>query len=962
MDSTRWKQIDTVLQFVLELPEAQREAYLHNACTSDPALERAVRSLIAVENPADRFLEQPAAMIAAEALATEISQTLAGGRISHYRIVEKLGSGGMGIVYKAEDTRLHRFVALKFLSAEFDADSEGFTRLQREARAASALNHPNLCTLHDIGEVDGRAFLVMEYLEGATLREHTARGPLPINQQLPLAIEIAAALDAAHSAGIVHRDIKPENIFITTRGHAKILDFGLASSVAAGTVSHRVAGTVAYMSPEQAAGHSVDSRTDLFSFGIVICEMVTGTRPFAGKSLPSMPLSLRRIVEKCLQPDPEKRYQHAADISADLQHSPATRHRIVVGAIAALVLAATGFGYYRYNHPAPKLTGSDTIVIAEFTNETGDPVFNGRTLREGLTFELQQSPYLNIVSDDQIRKNLKLMSEKPDARLTPEVARAVCERAGSAAVLYGSIASLGSQFLIALQARNCSTGELLDGQQMQAPRKEDVLPTLNQMARRFRVRAGETLASVQRYSHPLEEATTRSLDALKAFSDARDRHARVNGPTPTTLLERAVQLDPQFALARAYLGNVYASLGESDRGAKAIRQAWLLRDSVSDAERFFLDVSYDARVTGNNDKLQRTCEDWARAYPREARAHTWLASLVYSINGKYDLAVQEAQKGIKLDPEFVITYEHLAFAYENLGRYDEASKAVQSALDRKLEMPDFLERRYRLAFHRGDEAGMAREVALGRGNSGAEDMLYDMQAFTAAYHGRLHEARTHAQRAVNLARETNHDERAALYQTGSALREAFLGYPAEAHAAAAMALDLSRNREVEYGVAFALALAGDINQAESLTADLEKRFPEDTSVRYSYLPAMHALLALKHNQPARALELLAVSAPYDFGSPRCDHHGFYGALYPVWVRGEAYLALNKRLEAAAEFQKILDHPGVVVNDIIGALAHLRMAQATGSFGDYKGFFDLWKDADPTIPALVQARRAANRPK
>lgn len=333
---------------------------------------------------------------------------------------------------------------------------------------------------------------------------------------------------------------------------------------------------------------------------------------------------------------------------------------------------------------------------------------------------------------------------------------------------------------------------------------------------------------------------------------------------------------------------------------------------------------------------------------------------MYPINGKYDLAVQEAKKAIELDPDFVVSYDLLAFAYENLGRYDEAAKAVQSALGRKLEMPDFLERRYKLAFHRGDAAGMAREIALGRGNSGAEDMLYDMQAFTAAYSGRLREARTHAQRAVNLARETSHLERAALYETASALREAFLGYPAEARAAAAIALELSRNREVEYGVAFALALAGDLSQAQSLTADLEKRFPEDTSVLYSYLPAMHALLALQHNEPARAIDLLEVSAPYDLGSPRCNHHGFYGAMYPVWVRGEAYLALKRPQQAAAEFQKILDHPGLVVNDITGALARLRVAQATGSPAGYQSFLDLWKDADPTIPVLIQARHVADR--
>ena len=550
----------------------------------------------------------------------------------------------MGVVYKAEDTRLRRSVALKFVSEELSRDPEALSRFAREAQTASALNHTNICTIYDIGEQDERSFIVMEYLEGTTLQDRLAAGALSLNTLLDVGIQIADALDAAHSAGIIHRDIKPANIFIASRDRVKVLDFGLAKMRApttpqadvttiAGTRQGVVMGTAAYMAPEQARGEAVDHRADIWSFGLVLYEMVKGTRPPQAVRLrvEASP-ELERIVSKCLETERELRYQHAADLRTDLerlrrgqgataapQAAPGRRRArwLSIGAAAVVVTAAVA-GVIYSRRPAP-LTDKDTIVLAEFTNTTGDPVFDD-TLRQGLAVQLQQSPFLSLISDERIRRTLPLMNQPADARLTPDVARVVCVRTGGAAVLQGSIAALGSQYVLGLRATNCATGDILADEQAQASRKEDVLSTLSQMATRFRTRVGESLATIERYSTPLE-ATTPSLEALQAYS-AGMKAAFAGSVRALPLFQRAVAIDPDFALAHAYIGFRYSGMGESALARQSLLKAYQLRNRASDAERFYIETLYDRDFTGNLERERRTLETWAESYPRDAVGHT----------------------------------------------------------------------------------------------------------------------------------------------------------------------------------------------------------------------------------------------------------------------------------------------------------------------------------------------------
>ncbi|SRR5579871_1585948 len=1001
-----WERIQSLFLEALDLRPDERASFLDTACAGDAEMRREVESLLAHDSDGEQIAE------AIEGATHSLFDSTAfepGTKIGDYEILNLIGSGGMGEVYRAEDVRLARDVAIKVLSPFVTNDPDRLRRFEQEARAAAALNHPNILAVYQMGVYQGTTYLVSELLEGNNLRELMKSGPLPWRTATEFAVQIAHGLAAAHAKGIVHRDLKPENLFVAKNGQAKILDFGLAKLTSVDEASvpgpvtevGLVMGTVGYMSPEQVRGQIVDYRSDFFAFGTILYEMLCGQRAFTkataadtmsailnedppaiSQLITMIPPGLQRVVRRCLEKNREQRFQSASDLafalealsdtgtSAVPEARPTTRGALWKVAIPPVVIALLlGGMLYRRSSQNKHLTERDTTVLADFVNTTGDAVFDD-ALKTALTVSLRQSPFLNVLSDNKVVATLRLMARPTTSPLTPDVVREVCQRAGSKAYIAGSIAPLGNQYVLALQAVNCQSGDLLAEEQVTAASKEKVLDALGGAASKLREQLGESLATVQTFDVPLSEATTFSLEALKAHSLGVKALGEKGAADALPYFQHAIELDPTFGMGYSALGDDYNSLGEVGRASEYYTKAFELRDHTGEREKLTITANYYSSVTGELDKAAQAYQGLIERYPRDSRPYNELANVLTG-QGQYEKAADAYHQSLRLDPNSSAPYGNLGNAAMAMQHFDEARQMIREAHLRKLD--DFIlhTQGYALAFLTSDSAGMAEEQKWFAGRPEENDGL-SLAADTEAYSGHLGNARELSRRAVDSSIRADSKETGAIWQENAALREAAFGNLREAKQSAADGYQLFPSSQgVEVEAALAYAMAGDTARAESLAQDLNKRSPVDSQMQVLWLPAVHAQGALDRKNPTQALDDLHVVAPsIEFGQMAFVDN--LSCLYATYIHGEAYLAAGQSAAAAAEFQKIVDHSGIVWNCWTGALARLGLARANAlqarnshgadadaarvrSLAAYKEFLTLWKDADPDIPILKEAK-------
>ncbi len=1056
MKPEQWEQIGQLYHAALELTPGERAAFLDQACAGDDAMRREVESLIVAGEQAGDFIAAPVFEDVVETLTTEgRNPSLEGRKLGDYEVLGFLGRGGMGEVYLARDPSLGRKVALKLLLADFTRDEARVRRFVQEAKAVSALNHPNIITIHEIGEADGRHYIATEFIEGQTLRQQLVSERLKISAALEITIQIAGALAAAHAARIVHRDIKPENIMVRPDGLVKVLDFGLAKlTEQAAPISEFdtqattptrfrtepgvIMGTVSYMSPEQVRGGEVDARSDLFSLGVVCYEMIAGRRPFTGATsshvivaileqepiplsqyAPEVPAELQRIVSKALRKDREKRYQRVKDLLADLKTlkqrveteaepagvqtsedhgvvvtaddlqpalqptvpalapgsgiGTATRlmisaerlvgkldfyRRAAAAALIAVIIAAAAAVFYFSRSPA--LTEKDTVLLADFANQTGDEVFDS-TLKHALAVQLEQTPFLNLFPEDRIRETLQYMNRSPESRVTKELAREICQRQGVKALLAGSIARFDRRYSIILEAINSQTGEPIASALAEAEDKDQVLRTLGKAATRLRERLGESLSSIRKFDAPIEQATTSSLEALKAWSRGVELSRSSKQREAIPFFQRAKELDQNFAKADVALSVAYINLGQLENAAEYAAKAFALRERVTERERFDIATNYYVLVTGDLLKAIEVAELWRQTYSRDYGPLSRLASL-YRLIGQLEKSLDVAREASQLNPRASAPYVNLGASLAQLNRFDEAQAIIEQAMQQQLDGQRLRRDLYQIAFVKGDAAAMKRQVDWANGKPDEHWAVY-WQAQSASFAGRLRSAQDLYARAAASIIQRN-PERAAWFVEASLLRGAACGLcqPVKAvddpRKLASSRINVQSFVPVTASRALALALCGETGRAQSLADEVARSNPDSTLANAIWLPVIRAAIEIERGNADHAIRFLQPATAYERAA----------LLWPTYLRGQAHLRRKSGMEAAAEFQKILDHRGWDAASPLWPLAQLGLARAAALAGDkarsrqaYQDFLALWKDADSDLPILVEARRETEIP-